>query len=33
MRKARFIENKIIAVLKSVRAGRTIRDVCREAKR
>lgn len=31
MRKARFTEHKIIAVLKSVEAGRTLKDVCREA--
>ncbi|CAI1832931.1 Transposase [Serratia marcescens] len=31
MRKARFNEHQIIAVLKSVEAGRTVRDVCREA--
>ena len=31
MRKARFIEHQIIAVLKSVEAGRTVKDVCREA--
>jgi putative transposase len=32
MRKARFTEHQIIiAVLESVEAGRTVRDVCREA--
>lgn len=31
MRKARLIEHQIIAVLKSVEAGRTVKDVCREA--
>ena len=31
MRKARFTENQIIAVIKSVEAGRTVKDVCREA--
>lgn len=31
MRKARFTEHQIIAVIKSVKAGRTIKDVCREA--
>ncbi len=31
MRKARFTEYQIIAVLKSVEAGRTVKDVCREA--
>lgn len=31
MRKARFTEHQIIAVIKSVEAGRTIKDVCREA--
>ena len=31
MRKARFTENQIVAVFKSVEAGRTVKDVCREA--
>ncbi|WP_394546845.1 IS3 family transposase [Pantoea ananatis] len=31
MRKARFTEHQIIAVLNSVEAGRTVKDVCREA--
>ena len=31
MRKARFNEHQIIAVIKSVKAGRTVKDVCREA--
>lgn len=31
MRKARFTELQIIAVIKSVEAGRTVKDVCREA--
>ncbi|GAA0516890.1 transposase [Tatumella terrea] len=31
MRKARFNEHQIIVVLKSVEAGRTVKDVCREA--
>lgn len=31
MRKIRFTEYQIIAVLKSVEAGRTVKDVCREA--
>lgn len=30
MRKARFTEHQIIAVIKSVEAGRTVKDVCRE---
>lgn len=31
MGKARFTEHQIIAVVKSVEAGRTVKDVCREA--
>jgi len=31
MRKVRFTEHQIIAVLKSVEAGRTVKDVCRKA--
>ena len=31
MRKARFTEHQIIAVIKSVESGRTVKDVCREA--
>jgi putative transposase len=31
MRKARFTEHQIIAVIKSVETGRTVKDVCREA--
>jgi Transposase. len=31
MRKARFTESQIIAVIKAVEAGRTVKDVCREA--
>lgn len=30
MRKARFTEHQIIAILKSVEAGRTVKDVCRK---
>ncbi len=30
-RKTRFTEHQIIAVLKSVEAGRTVKDACREA--
>ncbi|EBP3694701.1 transposase, partial [Salmonella enterica subsp. diarizonae] len=30
MRKARFTEHQIIAVIKSVEAGRMVKDVCRE---
>lgn len=31
MRKARFIKHQIITVLKSVKAGRTVKGVCNEA--
>jgi putative transposase len=31
MRKARFTEHQINTVLKSVKAGRAVKDVCREA--
>lgn len=31
MRKAHFTEHQIIAVIKSVEAGRTVKDVCQEA--
>jgi len=31
MRKARFTEHQIITVIKSVEAGRTVNDACREA--
>ena len=31
MRKARYTEHQIIAVIKSVEVGRTVKDVCREA--
>lgn len=31
MRKIRFTEHQIIAVLKSVEAGRTVKNVCHEA--
>ena len=31
MRKACFTEHQIIAVIKSVEAVRTVKDVCREA--
>ncbi len=30
MRKSKYSENQIIAILKGVEAGRTVRDVCRE---
>ena len=30
MKKSRFSEHQIITILKSVEAGRTARDVCRE---
>ena len=30
MRKIRFTEHQIIAVLKSVEAGRIVKDICRE---
>lgn len=32
MRKARSTEHQIIAVLKSVEAGRTIKDICCETR-
>ena len=31
MRKARVTEHQIIAVIKSVEAGRTVKDICRES--
>ena len=31
MHKARFTEHQISTILKSVEAGRTVKDVCREA--
>ena len=30
MRKSKFSENQIIGILKSVEAGRLVKDVCRE---
>lgn len=30
MKKSRFSEHQIITILKSVEAGRTVKDVCRE---
>ncbi|HBG47370.1 MAG TPA: hypothetical protein DDW94_10335 [Deltaproteobacteria bacterium] len=30
MRKSRFTESQIVAVLKQVGGGRTVKDVCRE---
>ena len=30
MRKSKFSEHQIIALLKAVEAGRTVKDVCRE---
>ena len=30
MRKSKFSDHQIIAILKAVEAGRTVRDVCRE---
>ncbi|HJP93601.1 MAG TPA: transposase [Pyrinomonadaceae bacterium] len=30
MRKSKFSEHPIIAILKAVEAGRTVKDVCRE---
>jgi len=32
MRKSKFSETQIIAILKAVEAGKTVRDVCREHK-
>lgn len=32
MHKARFTEHQIITVITSVEAGRTVKDVCREAR-
>ena len=32
MRKSKFSEHQIIAILKAVEAGRTVKDVCREHK-
>ncbi|CAM3616907.1 hypothetical protein SB6411_03194 [Klebsiella spallanzanii] len=31
MRKSRFTKHQIITVIKLVEAGRTVKDVCREA--
>lgn len=31
MSKARFTEHQIIAVIKSFEAGRTVKNICREA--
>jgi len=30
LRKSKFSEHQIIAILKAVEAGRTVKDVCRE---
>jgi len=30
MRKSKFSKHQIIAILKAVEAGRTVKDVCRE---
>ncbi len=30
MKRSKFSEHQIIAILKAVEAGRTVRDVCRE---
>jgi putative transposase len=30
MKRSRFSEHQIIAILKAVEAGRTVKDVCRE---
>lgn len=30
MKRSKFSENQIIAILKAVKAGRTAKDVCRE---
>jgi len=33
MRKSKFSETQIIAILKAVEAGKTVRDVCRQSPR
>lgn len=30
MRKSKYSEHQIVAILKAVEAGRTVKDVCRE---